>query len=223
MGVHRIVSHSDEPFKSRREAARLLSKELAGRGGRGTVVVGVPRGGVVVADELARLLDAEMDVLLARRLGVPCNSEAVIGSLCEGGQVVIDEEAAAMLAGDTLDVDEQVARQMAAIRKEIAAVRAVHARVSLKGRNVILADDGASTGATMRAAILAARGEGAGSVTVALPVGREDVVEALAREADEVVCLRSPATLGAVGEFYRDYRPVGDAAVLGILDRSNLA
>ena len=218
MGSCHIVSQAAGRFADRAEAGRLLAEELGG-GAAERVVLGVPRGGVVVAAGLAEALELEMDVLLAARIRPGCYPGATVGTVCECGRLVVDTS----WPGFGWMTDECMCEQAECRSKALATAaeryRRGRARAKLAGRDVIIVDDGALTGTTMRTAVRAARTESPRSVAVALPVAPEDVAEALAREADEVVTLRAPRAVGTVGSFYGDYRPVGDETLAGIAGR----
>jgi predicted phosphoribosyltransferase len=212
-----MLSRSSEPFRNRVEAGRLLAEELRDLCDRSAVVLGIPRGGVVVAAQLAEGLGCELDIVLSRKLRSPRNPELAIGAITEEGKVFLHEGLGPQVAGDEGYLAEEKDRRMAEIERRRSLYRSVRPRVPLKGRRVVLTDDGVATGATMNAAVWAARREGAERLVVALPVAPESSVRALAEEADEVVCLRAPALFQAIGQFYVDFAQVADAEVVDLL------
>ena len=215
----RIISRNAELFKNRKEAGWLLAKELGDLGGKETVALGIPRGGVIVAAEVSRLLSVELDVALSRKIGAPQNPEFAIGALSEDGRVFIDEAAAFQVGADKSYIQEITTKQLAEIayRKEI--YRKVRPKVYLKQRRVIVIDDGLATGATMQAALLSIRQEGPKSITVAVPVAPQESLEKIVGYADDVLCLRVPEYFAAVGQFYLEFTEVNDKEVLEILRR----
>jgi predicted phosphoribosyltransferase len=217
MGAVRFVSRSSEPFCDRTQAGRLLAEELVGYAGTQAVVLGVPRGGVIVAREVAVALDAALDVVLARKLGAPGNPELAIGAVAEDGRLYLHEESAAMVGARDAYVAQELDRQRAEISRRASLYRSVRPRVPLEGRTVIVTDDGVATGATMQAALWTARREGARLVVAALPVGPEQTLRELAREADELVCLRVPPFFAAVGQFYLRFDQTQDEELLEVL------
>ena len=217
MGAVRFVSRSSEPFCDRAQAGRLLAEELVGYAGTQAVVLGVPRGGVIVAREVAVALDAALDVVLARKLGAPGNPELAIGAVAEDGRLYLHEESAAMVGARDAYVAQELDRQRAEISRRASLYRSVRPRVPLEGRTVIVTDDGVATGATMQAALWTARREGARLVVAALPVGPEQTLRKLAREADELVCLRVPPFFAAVGQFYLRFDQTQDEELLEVL------
>lgn len=215
----RIVSRSGELFFDRREAGRQLAAALAGLKGEAPVVLGIPRGGIVVADEIARGLDGEVDIVLAHKRS-PGHPELAMGSVSEDGKVFLND----MVMSDLGDVGDYLERekavQLAEIRRRIALFRRARPKVALSGRTVVITDDGIATGATMQAAIWAARLEHPQSLVVALPVGPEETVTRLALDVDGMLCLRAPPLFAAVGQFYLDFQPVEDEDVLSILEKA---
>jgi predicted phosphoribosyltransferase len=213
----RIVSRGETPFRDRVEAGQVLGRELSELRGQGALVLGVPRGGVVVAREIAGALDAELDIVLARKLGAPGNPEVAIGAVTEDGQVFLSEARFPWLARASAYVESEKERQLAEIARRAALYRRVRPKVPLAGRLVIVTDDGVATGATLQAALWAARQEGPSRLVAALPVGPEDTVARLAEEADEMVCLRTPPQFYAVGQFYETFEQTEDEELIEIL------
>ena len=219
MGTVRILSNSPEPFVDRREAGRLLARQLERfRAGR-PVVLGIPRGGVVIAAEIADHLGGELDIVLSRKIGAPGNPELAIAAVAEDGRLFLDERIAERVGASGAFIAREQGRQLGEIARRVALFRAVRPKVPLHGRVVIVADDGLATGATMQAALWAAHRDQPSSTIAAVPVGAWDTIERLSQSADELVCLRAPADFGAVGRFYRVFDQVEDEEVLAILGR----
>ena len=219
MGTIRILSHSGAPFADRREAGQLLARELEAHRTPRPVVLGIPRGGVVVAAEIASGLGAELDIVLSRKIGAPGNPELAIGAVSEDGQLFLDERVRARFGVSQQFVERQRALQIEEIARRVALYRAARPKVPLHGRVVILSDDGLATGSTMQAALWAVRRELPGRVIVAVPVGAPYTVVAVAESADELLCLRAPEDFGAVGRFYRRFDQTPDEEVVEILGR----
>jgi predicted phosphoribosyltransferase len=217
MGTLRIISRSQEVFPDRIEAGRLLSIELAAYRGRKPVVLGIPRGGIVVAKELASALEGELDVVLAHKLGTPGQPELAMGSVAEDGKVFLNEDVTGPLGVNSAAIEREKVRQLALIRMRIEMIRKVRPKVPLEGRVVIVTDDGVATGATTQAALWAARGEGPETLVCAVPVGPEDTIRRLSGVVDEMLCLRAPPMFAAVGQFYDRFSPVEDDEMLAIL------
>ncbi|MBI2850411.1 MAG: phosphoribosyltransferase [Chloroflexi bacterium] len=217
MGKVRIVSTRGEPFTDREEAGRLLAEELSEYRGKNVVVLGIPRGGVVVARELARALDAELDIVLARKLRTPGYEELAMGSVAEDGKIFLNQEVVADVGVSQSQIQEEKARQLAEIRRRAELIRRVRAKIPLKGRIVIVTDDGVATGATTQAAFWGARAEQPAKLVAAIPVGPEDTIRRLAKDVDEMICLRTPPFFSAVGQFYQRFYQVEDEEVLEIL------
>lgn len=213
----RIVSRSQEPFADRTEAGKLLSAELAAYRGQRPVVLGIPRGGIIVAREISQALDGELDVVLAHKLGTPGQPELAMGSVAEDGKLFLSDNVVGSLGISTDYIEAEKARQLAQIRRRRDMIRKARPKVSLKGRVVIVTDDGVATGATTQAALWAAQGEGPEKLIAAMPVGPEDTIRRLAGHVDEMICLRTPPMFAAVGQFYERFYPVEDEDMLRIL------
>lgn len=204
-------------FRDRVDAGRRLVAPLADLSLEDPVVLGLPRGGVPVAAEVARGLDAPLDVVVVRKLGVPGQPELAMGAIGEEGARTVDDRVvrAARVSPDQLRLVED--HERAVLEARLARLRRSRPRVPIEGRTVIVVDDGIATGATARVACLAARRLGAARVVLAVPVGPSDVARRVP-EADIVVCLERPGAFRAVGGSYRDFEPTSDDEVVRLLD-----
>ena len=203
-------------FANRVDAGRRLSEELVRFRGPDLVVLGLPRGGVPVAAEVARALGAPLDVIVVRKLGVPAQPELAMGALGEDGVRVLDEavlRATGVAATDLARVEE---RERAELEARVARFRPGRPRLDLGGRTALIVDDGIATGSTARAACLVARHLGARRVVVAAPVAAPDAASRLT-DADEVVCLSAPRGFGSVGSYYDDFSATRDEEVVALL------
>lgn len=217
MGKLRVVSYSDESFEDRKEAGKLLARALKDFRAKDAVVLGIPRGGMVVAGEISRVLNLELDIVLSRKLGCPGNPELAIGSVGEDGKLFLNEDLVSRAGADKAYLEAEKARQLDEIKNRVRLFRQSKAKVSLKGKTVIVTDDGVATGATMQAALWASRRENPGKLIAAIPVGAGESVRRLADYADEVIVLRLPRDLYAIGQFYRHFDQTSDEEVLEIL------
>jgi len=206
-----------EVFDDRRTAGQRLGAQTARLGLDRPVVLGLPRGGVPVAAEVARAVGGPLDVIVVRKLGVPGHPELAMGAVGENGALVLNDDVLRYEQIAERDLGEVEARERAEIERRVAALRAVRPYEPLTGRSVVIVDDGVATGATMRAAILVARANGAKDVTVAVPVAPPDVVDMLEALADHVVCLSQPEPFSSVGTWYRDFEAVDDREVQALL------
>jgi putative phosphoribosyl transferase len=181
------------------------------------VVLGLPRGGVVVAAEVARALGAPLDAIMVRKLGVPVQPELAMGAIGEDGIRILSEDVMrrAGVTADQLEAVEQ--RERAELERRAQRYRGDGPRLALGGRTAIVVDDGIATGSTAYAACRVARAHGATRVVLAVPVGSPEAVAALATVADDVRCLETPAWLGAIGQFYGNFRQVDDDEVVALL------
>jgi len=181
------------------------------------LVLGLPRGGVPVAKEVADVLDAELDVMIVRKIGAPGQPEFAIGAIASGGVRILDERTLAMLGIDNEVLDGIIDRESTELARREAAYRAGREPPELKARSVLLIDDGIATGSTMRAAIRAARQKDAAEVIVAVPTAAPGSARELEREADQFICIDTPDPYIAVGQWYADFRQTTDAEVLDLL------
>jgi putative phosphoribosyl transferase len=204
-------------FADRVDAGRQLAEPLRRFAGPGTVVVGLPRGGVVVAAEVASALGAPLDVILVRKLGVPFEPEWAMGAIGEDDVRVVDQRVLAMAGVEPDDVARVEERERAELRRRTERYRAGRPRIPLAGKVVLVVDDGIATGSTARAACQVARVEGAARVVLAVPVAPPDWEERLAGEADEFVTVATPASFFAIGQFYDDFGQTSDDEVLACL------
>lgn len=207
----------EEPFADRLDAGRRLAARLQGFATSDPVVVALPRGGVPVASEVARALDAPLEILAVRKLGAPGNPEYGVGAIAEDGTRVVDPEATSVLELRNGQLAEIVARERAELQRRVRAYRGSRRPLSLEGRTVIVVDDGVATGFTDAAAIRAVRRQRPALVVLAVPVCSSEALELLRDEADRVVCLRVPRVLYGVSRWYRDFGQVSDREVIDAL------
>lgn len=202
-------------FQDRKDAGRRLAEALARHRGEDVVVSALPRGGVPVAAEVARRLDAPLDLLLVRKIGVPAQPELAMGAVMDGAEptVVRNELIIRQAWVSAAEFQTVCDRELAELERRRRVYLADREPVPVGGRTVILVDDGIATGATMRAAIAGLRKRGPKMIVVAVPVAPSDTIERLRREADEVVCLEEPAPFHAIGLYYLDFRQLGDEDV----------
>ncbi|MEA2499477.1 MAG: putative phosphoribosyl transferase [Actinomycetota bacterium] len=206
-------------YVDRRHAGTALAERLAHLADdRSVLVLGLPRGGVPVAAEVARVLGSPLDVFLVRKLGVPGREELAMGAIASGGVLTVnDDVVAALNISDTM-MEVVVAREHKELARREHLYRGDRPQLDLKGKTVVLVDDGLATGATMRAAVASAKLKDAGKTIVAVPVGAPQVCAELAQEADEVVSVLTPGKLIAVGFWYQDFSQVTDDEVSALLE-----
>ena len=205
-------------FCDRHDAGRRLAAELLSYRDKDPIVVGLPRGGVPVAEEVAAALGAPLEVLAVRKLGAPHNPEYGIGAIAEGGIRVFDSEALAVLGINGGVLDSIVSLETEELRRRVAAYRGERPLVDLRGRTAIVVDDGVATGVTDTTALRAVRRLRPRRLLLAVPVCAPDSALRLRGEADEVLCLSEPPLLYGVGQWYRDFSQVSDAEVIAALD-----
>ena len=205
-------------FEDRRQAGKLLAKELAElRGHKDVLVLGIPRGGVVVAYEVAKELQSPLDVYIARKIGAPYNPELAIGAVASDGALVLDHKLIAQFGVTEDYLQQETERQREEIKRRLAAYRGNQPEPQLENKTVILVDDGVATGATVLASLRALRQRKPAQLVLAVPVGPADTIQQLSQEADRVVCLYIPDVFWAVGAFYAVFDQTSDQEVIRLL------
>jgi predicted phosphoribosyltransferase len=205
-------------FEDRRDGGRFLAGQLGRYAHRPDVVVlGLPRGGVPVAAEVATALEVPLDVFVVRKLGVPGHEELAMGAIASGGIRVLNDDVVRAVGISEQEIESVAARELVTLEARERAYRGDREPLQLRDRTAILVDDGLATGATMRAAIMALRGLGAAAIVVAVPTAPRETCQALGREVEDVVCATTPDPFTAVGIWYRDFRPVSDEEVRKLL------
>jgi putative phosphoribosyl transferase len=205
-------------FADRRAAGRLLADALLPYAGIDAIVLGLPRGGVPVADEVARVLGGTLDVWVARKLGVPFQPELGMGAIAEGPAVILDRSIVQALGITREQILEITHRESAELHRRVARFRGGREPPALRGKTVIIVDDGIATGGTMRAAVQGVKKSEPARVVIAAPVGAPSTLASLRADVDDLVCLRQPAELIAIGLWYEDFRQVSDDEVARILE-----
>ena len=215
------MSRQSEPlFADRADAGRRLAERVDHLRGTDVVVLGLPRGGVPVASEVARSLATPLDVIVVRKLGVPFQPEVAMGAVGEGGVLVLDQDVVALAGVDRAELAAIERRERAELERRAQRLRGDRPPLSLTGQTVLVVDDGIATGATARAACRVARARGAARVVLAVPVCPPLMAASMRREVDELVVLETPADFAAVGQAYADFRPTGEEEVVELLRRS---
>ena len=204
-------------FADREEAGTLLGERVAGLRLARPLVLGVPRGGVVVAARLAQVMGAPLDIVVPRKIGAPRNPELAIGAVGPDGELVVDQELARLVGASPAYIAREVQRQVEEVRRRLEVYRRELPPWDPAGMDVVVVDDGVATGYTVVAAVRAVRRRGPASLTVAVPVAPPEAIPRLQAEADTVVCLLTPSPFYAVGQFYRHFPQVSDEEVTGLL------
>jgi len=215
----RLSSGLPTVYPSREVAGRMLAQRLTAYANADTVVLGIPRGGLPVAREVAQVLGAPLDVIVARKLGAPGQPELGIGAVVDGDhpRAIFNQEIIAHLGVSDKYIEAEIARQLKEVNRRESAYRGGRAKVPLAGKTVILIDDGIATGSSVRAALRGVRRHKPKRLILAVPVAPADTIDTLRGEADEIVCLETPEDFFAVGQFYRDFHQVSDDEVKTIL------
>jgi putative phosphoribosyl transferase len=212
---------TDDPivFTNRAEAGRMLATALASYKSERVVVLGIARGGLPVAREVAEALGAPLDVVVVRKLGAPGQPELGIGAIVDGDhpRAIFNQDIIESLGVEDDYINREIERQLAEIRRREKEYRGTEPAVPLAGKTVIVIDDGIATGSSVRAALRGARRAKPKQVILAVPVAPAETVEALRDDADKIVCLETPENFPAVGQFYRDFHQVSDDEVKRIL------
>ena len=209
------------PFATRRKAGEALATKLAAYANRADVLVlGLPRGGVPVAYEVARALCAPLDIFLVRKLGVPGHEELAMGAIATGGVRVLNDETIALLHIPVSVIEAVAHREQQELERREQLYRGDQAKPDVQGRTVILVDDGLATGSTMRAAAIALRRMGPSRIVVAVPVGAQESCDEFCEEVDEVVCAVTPEPFRSVGASYVDFSQTSDEEVRRLLQKT---
>ncbi len=208
-------------YNNRSDAGKRLARELAGYMSQEPVILALPRGGVPVGAEIAEALDAPLDLILVRKLGVPMQPELAMGAVIDGAEphVVRNEDIIALLAMPEAEFEQICARELAEIERRRRLYLADRPRAELRDRVVIVVDDGIATGATVRAALQAVRRKGPRKLVLAVPVAPTSTLKELEGEAGEIVCLQRYEPFYAIGLYYTDFHQVTDKEVIGILSK----
>jgi len=206
-------------FRDRTDAGRQLAERLAPMSAEAPIVAGLPRGGVPVAAEVAKVLGAGLDVLIVRKLGAPRQPELGMGAIGEDGIRVLNVDIVRTIGATDAEIAEVETRERAELARRARRYRGSRESMSLRDRTVIVVDDGFATGGTARAALRVARAHGARRLVLAVPVAPSDTLRALADEADEIVALLVPDRLFAIGEWYADFGQTSDEEVVDLLAR----
>jgi len=206
-----------ERLRNRKEAGQKLASLLQDCKGKNVVVLAIPRGGVVLGYEVAKALEAPLDIVVPRKIGAPGNPELALGAIAEDGTVVLDEGLLQMFRISNEYLEREKSAEMAEIRRRTLTFRGGLPPLKLSSKVVILADDGLATGATMKAAVVSVRKKGASEIVVAVPVAPPDTVRELSKLVDRVVCPIVYEPFMAIGQFYDDFTPVEDDEVVRLL------
>jgi predicted phosphoribosyltransferase len=204
-------------FADRVDAGKRLAEALADFHGKNAVVLAIPRGGVVVGYEIAAALVLPLDVIVPHKLGAPDNPELAIGAVAEDGSTVLDDNLVAYLGVCKGYIDEESERQREEITRRMTLYREGQPAIEVRGKDVIIVDDGIATGSTMKAALMSVKNRGAKSVTVAIPVGPPHTIQELTSLTNRVVCLYMPEDFQAIGQFYEDFSQTSDDEVIKLL------
>jgi putative phosphoribosyl transferase len=207
-------------FGDRVEAGKRLASALTDFAGEKAIVLAIPRGGVVVGYEIAKVLNLPLDVIIPRKIGAPDNPELAIGAMTEDGTIILDDNLVTYMGVPQEYIKEESERQKSEIERRLKKYRENEPYPDLKGCDVIIVDDGIATGSTMKAALASVRNRGARTVTIAVPVGPPSTIKELKKEADRVVCPYTPEYFQAIGQFYTDFNQTTDEEVIQLLKQS---
>ena len=204
-------------FKNREEAGKKLAKELEKYKAEKPIVLAIPRGGIIVGKEIAKELNSKLDLVIPRKIGAPWEKELAIGAVAPDGSLILNEDLIKELEVPQAYIQAEKERELKEIERRLKVYRGDKKFPELKNKVVILVDDGIATGATIKAAINFVKNQEPKKIVVAVPVAPLDTLKELEREVDEIVCLEKPKFMGAISEFYLDFRQVEDEEVIKIM------
>lgn len=211
---------SSSIFHDRAEAGKKLAAALTRFKGKNAVILAIPRGGVVVADEVAKALGAPLDIVVTRKIEAPGEPEYALGAVTQEGDVIMDRQAAESLGASQEYLDSQIKKKREEVNERMRKFRGDAPYPDLEGKIVIIVDDGIATGSSVAGAVMSVRKRKPKEIVVAVPVAPKDAVETLTGDGTLVVCLETPGSFLAIGEFYRVFDQVDDDEVKRILDRN---
>ncbi len=206
-------------FRDRVDAGKKLAAALKELKGSDVIVLGIPRGGVVVANEVADALAAPLDVIVTRKIAAPAEPEYALGAVAQDGDVIMDRQAAESLGVSREYLDAEIARRREEVKERTRKFRGDTPFPSLEGKVVVIVDDGIATGSSVGAAVMYLKKRKPKELVIAVPVAPSDAVETLSEDGDRVVCLETPGPFFSIGEFYENFEQVDDDEVRRILDR----
>jgi putative phosphoribosyl transferase len=207
-------------FRDRVEAGKKLADALKEFKGKDVVILGIPRGGVVVANEVAKALGAPLDVVVTRKIEAPGEPEYALGAVTQEGDILMDRLAAESLGASQAYIDDQVRKKREEVKERMRRFRGDTPYPELRGKVVVIVDDGIATGSSVSAAVVSIKSRKPDAVVVAVPLAPADAVETLSRDGYRVVCLETPGPFLAIGEFYDDFEQVEDGEVKRILEEN---
>lgn len=208
-------------FKDRKDAGQKLAAELSTyEGQKDSIILGLPRGGVVVAYEVADKLGLPLDIVVPRKIGAPGNEEYAIGAISEDGKPIIDEEAKNMSGASEEYINQTMKKERTEAQRRIKIYRGKRKALELKGKTAILIDDGIATGHTMLAAISSVKAKGAKKIIVAVPISSGESLQKIKKETDKVICLSTPITFIALGQFYQHFDQTKDEEVIKLMKKT---
>ena len=207
-------------FKDRKQAGEQLAQKLVQYKGQDTLVLAIPRGGVVVGEEVARVLDSPLDVIVTRKIGAPGNPEFAIGAIGPYDQIFLNQEAITRYNIPKEYLNAEIGRQGVEMERREKVYREGKPPLELKDKTVLLVDDGIATGANVKVAVKSVKCQRPKKLILAVPVGPKETIEELKKEVDELVCLATPEIFYAVGQFYQEFSQTTDEEVMEILRKS---
>jgi putative phosphoribosyl transferase len=208
-------------FKNRTDAGQKLAQALEKyKNAKNTVILALPRGGVVVGAEVAQKLNLPLDIVVPRKIGAPANPEFAIGAITETGEGIFEEMIIGAYGITESYLQNEIKKEKAEAGRRLTLYRGTRSPLDLKNKTVVLVDDGLATGLTMRAAVKTAKKSGAAKIVVAIPVTSPEAAELVKKEVDELIYLEAPAFFGAVGSFYKEFGQTTDDEVIDLLKKS---
>ena len=205
-------------FENRIEAGKLLSEKLIKyKNNKDTIVIGLPRGGVVTAYQISKELNLPLDIIITRKIGAPHNPELAIGAITQDGQIIIDKKIVEMTKVDKKYINQIAKIETIEAQRRLKLYRGKRTPLNLKKKTILLADDGIATGNTIKAAIEYAKKIGVKKIILAIPVAPQEEIKELQKEVTEIICLDQPSPFFGIGQFYKNFEQVTDKQVINLM------
>ena len=209
-------------FENRIEAGKLLSKKLTKyKNKKNTTVIGLPRGGIITANQISKELNLPLDIIVTRKIGAPHNPELAIGAVTQDGQIIIDKDIVELIKADEKHINQIAKKEKIEAERRLKLYRGKREPLNLINQTIILTDDGIATGNTIKAAIKYAKKIGVKKIILAIPIAPKEKIRSFKKEVDEIICLEQPLEFYGIGQFYKNFEQITDEQVINLMKEKN--